>query len=464
MPKIKTEPKFKEKTRLDRWKTILQIAWPLIIANSFWNLQLTIDRIMLGNYSTAALGAAVAVMGVFWTPMALLQQTSAYLMTFVAQYFGAKKFKMIGPAVWQSLYVSVVGGLAFLLFIPVSQHVFNFMGHATELRLFEKEYFDAICYSALPTAIVAAVSAFYTGLGNTRIVIWINLVGLVANAILDYIMIFGKFGFPEMGAAGAGYATSIATAISAVFALFLMMNRDHEKKFRIISAWKFNLDLMIRFIRYGLPSGAQWALEGLAFTVFLIIVGRMPNGPAALSASSIAITIMMLSILPALGVAQAVSVLVGQHLGENKPKLAEASTWSGYQVALMYIVAVGSTFVLFPQFYLGWFHNVKDPVLWSQVQVIVPYLLMFVAFFTCFDAMNFVFTFALKGAGDTRFVSAVVLFLPWPMMVLPTWLIRDWPGGIYWAWGIAAVYGVTQAMIFLRRFLGGKWKKMSVIH
>jgi MATE family multidrug resistance protein len=331
------------------------------------------------------------------------------------------------------------------------------------MQKLESEYFVALCFSALPTAIVAAVSGFFTGLGKSQMVMWINGVGLIANVVFDYIMIFGNFGFPEMGAAGAGYATALANVVAALFALYLVMTKAHQKKYHMLSGWKFNLDLMKRFIRYGLPSGAQWALEGLAFTVFLIIVGRMANGSAALAASSITVTVMMLSILPALGVAQAVSVLVGQHLGEKKPKLAEAATWSGYQVALMYIVAVGTTFILFPQFYLGWFQNVKDPVLWAQVQIMVPYLLMFVAFFTCFDAMNFVFTFALKGAGDTRFVSAVVLFLPWPLMVLPTWLMRDWDGAVYWAWGAASFYGVTQAFIFLKRFRGGKWKKMSVI-
>jgi MATE family multidrug resistance protein len=447
-----------------RWKTILSIAWPLIIANSFWNLQLTVDRIFLGNYSTEALAAAVAVMGVFWTPMALLQQTAAYLMTFVAQYYGAKRYKMIGPAIWQSIYVSVLGGLLFLLLIPIAGAIFNFIGHSPSLQKLESEYFIAICFSALPTALVAAASAFYTGLGNTKTIIGINCVGLVANVILDYLMIFGNFGFPAMGVAGAGYATALANVIAAMYALWLMLNKNHEKKYHVLSGWRFNFDLMKRFMRYGLPSGLQWALEGLAFTTFLIIVGRMANGSAALASSSIVITVMMLSVLPAMGMAQAVSVLVGQHLGEKKPEAAVASTWSGFQVALMYIVAAGATFVLFPGFYLSWFHNANDPVLWAQVQVIVPYLLMFAAFFTCFDCLNFIFSFALKGAGDTKFVSSVALLLPWPLMILPTWLMRDLEGAIYYAWGAAAIYSVTQSLIFLGRFVQGKWKKMSVIN
>ena len=180
---------------MERWKEILEIAWPLIIANSFWNIQLTIDRLFVGNYSTEALAAATAVMGVFWTPMALLQQTAAYLMTFVAQYYGARRLQMIGPAVWQSIYVSIIGGILILLLIPVAKEIFLAINHSPSIQNLETDYFIAICFSALPTALVASASGFFTGLGNTRIVMWINCSGMVANFIFDYLLIFFIFFF-----------------------------------------------------------------------------------------------------------------------------------------------------------------------------------------------------------------------------------------------------------------------------
>jgi multidrug resistance protein, MATE family len=193
---------------LERWQSILKIAWPLIVANSFWNIQLTVDRVFLGNYSTEALGAAMAVMGVFWVPMALLQQTAAYLMTFVAQYFGAKEFNRIGAAVWQATYLSLFGGVLFLLLIPLAPPLFKMMGHSLELQAIEIEYFISICFSALPTALVAVASAFYTGLGRTQMIMWINGVGVLTNILFDYLLIFGKMGFPALGVSGAGYANS----------------------------------------------------------------------------------------------------------------------------------------------------------------------------------------------------------------------------------------------------------------
>ena len=446
------------------YRSILRVAWPLIISNSFWNVQLTVDRIFLGNFSTEALAAAIAVSGIFWAPMALLQQTSSYLMTFVAQYFGAKEHDMIGPATWQALYVSVIGGLLFLMLIPLSPLIFTVVGHSAELRAMEIEYFDALSYSALPTAIVAAVSSFFSGLGRTRVILWINFIGMAANALFAYVLIFGNYGFPRLGLAGAGYATSLAGLVTAVFALGLLLRNKFEQEFRMISGWRPNLVLIKRFLYFGLPSGLQWALEGLAFSVFLIIVGRMHGGEAALAGSGIVVTVMMLSVLPAMGVAQAVAIQVGQLLGEGKGNEAKDITWGGIHLALAYMMSIGLSFVVVPEFYLAWFHNPSNLALWNEVAKIVPILLLFVAVFTSFDSLNLVCSFTLKGAGDTRFVSAVALALPWPLMVFPTWIVRDWDGALYWAWGTASLYAMVQAVIFMRRFQSGKWLTMSVIH
>jgi multidrug resistance protein, MATE family len=450
-------------SRLEHWRTILKIAWPLIVANSFWNLQLTIDRIYLGTYSTEALGAAMAVMGVFWVPMALLQQTASYVMTFVAQFYGAKRLDQIGPAVWQSTYLSLIGGFLILLLIPLSTWLFGAMGHSEKMAILEVEYFNALCYSALPTALVAVASGFFTGLGQTKVIIQINCVGFLANLVMDYVLIFGNLGFPALGVAGAGYATAIANAVAAVYGFYLVFKPANEAAYRVRSGWRWNPDLMLRTLRYGVPSGMQWALEGLAFTVFLLFVGRMPNGDAGLAASGIVVTVMMLAVLPSMGIAQAGSVLVGQFLGEKRPELAEQSTWSGLQVVLLYIVAISASFVLLPQFYLSWFHNSSNPELWGQVEALVPYLFLYLALFSSFDSANMVFSFALKGAGDTRFVTFVALLVPWPLMVLPTWFMKDWDGAIFWAWGAASLFIIVQALVFWRRFVGGRWKAMSVI-
>lgn len=444
------------------WKEILQVAWPLIIANSFWNLQMTIDRVFLGAHSTEALGAAMAVMGVFWVPMALLQQTAAYITTFIAQYYGAKEYEKMGAALWQAFYVSLIGGVLFLLQNYFSSTFFSFVGHAPGVQKLEVEYFNSVAYSALPTALVAAISGFFTGLGRTQTVIWINFVGLVGNAGFDYLLIFGNGGFPELGVMGAGYATAIGTFLAAAFGFCLLFNSKNEVAYKVLSNRRFNFHLMKQFLKYGLPSGLQWALEGLAFTVFLIIMGRLENGEAALASSSIAVTVMMLSVLPSMGVAQAVLTLVGQSLGENNTDKAERVTLTGAKIASVYMACAALTFVFFPGFYLSWFHNSGNPTLWLQVTLIAPTLLKIVAAFTVLDSFYLNISFALKGAGDTRFVSLLSLLVPWPLMVLPAYLVKGWNNAVVWAWGFVILYSITITSLLYWRFSQGHWKKMRV--
>jgi len=448
---------------LNRWKQILKIAWPLIIANSFWNLQLTIDRMFLGQFSTEALGAAMAVMGVFWVPMALLQGTCSYVTTFVAQYTGANEKEKISEVTWHAFVIAIFGGLIFLLQNLCSQWFFQLINHPTSVQKLEVEYFNSVAYSALPTALVAVVSGFYTGLGQTQKIITINFVGLILNALLDYLLIFGNWGFPQMGVAGAGYATAIATYGAAIIGIYMLIVDQKNQQFNFKLWIKFNYPLFLNYIKYGLPSGLQWALEGLAFTVFLIIMGRLHNGEVALASSSIAVTVMMLSVLPSMGVAQAVMSLVGQNLGENKPDNAEHATWSGIQVSLIYMTCVATSFIFIPEFYLSWFANQENAHLWLEVSHVVPQLLKLVAVFTILDSLYLNISFALKGAGDTKFVSLIALITPWPIMVLPTYLIKEWSNAVVWSWGFAALYSLTIVVLLLIRFKKGLWKKMRVI-
>ncbi len=447
-----------------RWKKILQIAWPLIIANSFWNLQLTIDRIFLGMHSTESLGAAMAVMGVFWVPMALLQQTASYITTFVAQYQGANEQHRIGASVWQSIYVGLIGGVLFLGLNFLTPWFFSLIGHAPKLQILEVDYFNSVGYSALPTAIVAAISGFFTGLGRTKNVIALNLVGLVLNVVLDYGMIFGHLGFPAFGIAGAGYATAIATYAAAAVGLYLIFTPENEALFKLKSQWQFNPKLIKQFLKFGIPSGLQWALEGLAFTVFLIIMGRLKNGEAALASSSIAVTVMMLSVLPSMGIAQSVLTLVGQKLGEKKAEEAAIITWDGVKISFIYIALVAISFWCIPEFYLSWFKNEENAALWSQVSELAPKLLGVVAIFTIFDSIYLNISFALKGAGDTRFVSLVALTIPWPVMVLPAFLLKDHANAVVLSWCFVILYSLCLTTILSLRFKQGKWKTMSVIH
>ena len=253
-------------------RELIVLALPLILSSSFWTLQVTIDRVLLARYNSDAVGAAWVAVLIFWTLFALLQQTAAYATTFVAQYVGAGRPHRVGPAVWQALHFSVVAGLAFLFLAPVAPRLLSVTGHGPAMLELEVAYFQCLCFACLPMLIVAAVTSFFAGRGDSRTVMWINAVGFIVNGFLDYLWIFGRWGFPEWGIAGAGWATVAGSWASAILGLALLWRPPYRKQFCTLSAWRWESDLFHRLMRYGLPSGVQWALDGLAFSFFTIMV------------------------------------------------------------------------------------------------------------------------------------------------------------------------------------------------
>jgi MATE family multidrug resistance protein len=324
----------------------------------------------------------------------------------------------------------------------------------------ETTYFCCLCYSALPALVTAAASSFFAGRGDSWTVLLINATGLGVNALFAYLLIFGYWGLPRLEIAGAGWATVIGSTVSALLALFLFWQPTYRAEFATWSGWRLDLELLGRLLSYGLPGGVQVGLDVLAFALFTLLVARLGTVEAA--ATSIAFAINMVAFMPSLGIGQAVSVLVGQRLGEDRPDLAARSTWTGFRLAWLYMAAVALLYVLCPGLFLLLFHSDADPK-WAQVAALVPGILRFVAVYSLFDSMTAVFSFALKGAGDTRFVSLAAVVLSWPLMVVPTWAACYYDWGLWWAWTFASSYVIALGVTFLVRFWTGRWRSMRVI-
>jgi MATE family multidrug resistance protein len=439
---------------------LLRLAWPLIVSNGFMTLQLTIDRIFLSRRSNADVAAAMPAVMVFWTVFALPQNTVSYVTTFIAQYIGADRPERVGAVLGQALWLSVIGGVVMMLLIPLAPLLMALGDHPQQLQALEITFLQCLAWAALPGLIVAAVSGFFAGKGETGSVMLINAVGLVVNAALDYALIFGNWGFPELGIAGAGWATVAGNVVSALLGLALLFRADNCTRFHLLAGWRYEAALMRRLLRFGLPNGLQWALDGLAFTMFVMLVGGL--GTAEAAATTIAVTLNLLAFLPTMGMGQAVAVLVGQRLGEDRPDLAELTVWTGCRLGWLLMTAVALLYAFAPQVLLEPFRN-QDPGQFEAVAATVPVLLRFVAVYCLFDSLNLIFAFALRGAGDTRFVTAASFGLAWPLMVLPTWAALTFGWGLYWAWTFATIFIIALAFVLAARFRAGRWKTIRVI-
>jgi MATE family multidrug resistance protein len=442
-------------------RELLSLAWPLIVTNSFFTLQIFIDRILLSHSSSEEVGAGMVAAMLFWAPLTLLQWTANYATTFVAQYVGAGQTRRVGPVVWQSIYFSLMGGVLFMLVAPLAGYLVAAGQHTAELQALEATYLRCLCFAALPILISASACSFFAGRGASRVVMLINISGLIVNAFSAYVLIFGRLGFPASGIAGAGIATILGSVVSASVAMSLYFLPGNETAYATRSGWRFEPALFGRLMAYGVPNGFFVGLDTFGWTMFVLLVGGL--GTVELAATTIAFTLNLIAFLPTVGIGQAVEVLVGQRLGEDRPDLAERSTWRGMMVATVFCGVVAVVYLLFPGPLADLFQSGREPEIWAQVRPLTQSLLWFVCLYCMFDGMNLIFSFALRGAGDTRFVTWIAIAFSWPVMVVPTWVACRLQASLFWPWSFASIYIVLLATIFLIRFRQGRWKTMRVI-
>jgi len=443
------------------YREFLVLALPLILSTASWSIQNFVERMFLTWYSAEAIAAATPAGILNFTLMSLFIGTASYVGTFVAQYHGAGAHRRIGPAVWQGIYVSLLGALAIMACIPLAAPVFTFIGHDEIVRRYEIEYFQILCLAAFPVIASSAMAGFFSGLGRPWPVMWINTLTTAVSLLSGYTMIFGRWGSPEMGIRGAAVAMIISGTFSFVCYLGLILRSSEAKEYDTRAGFRFDRPLFTRILRFGFPSGLQFCLDMAGFTIFVLLIGRL--GTVSLAATNIAFNINTLAFMPMLGSGVAVSVLVGQYLGMNRPDLANKSTATGLKITVVYMGVIAALYVLIPHVFVDAFTHRSQTGEMAAIGALTVVLLRFVALYSLFDGLSIIIASALKGAGDTRFVMLVNVALS-ALMVIPTYIVvMHLKGGIIPCWSIATGYIMCLGIIFLARFKGGRWQSMRVI-
>jgi MATE family multidrug resistance protein len=441
---------------------VLQLAYPLILSNMSFTVQTFVDRLFLTWYSAEALAGAVTALFTVWVLMGLFIGTGEYLTTFVAQYYGAGRPERIGAALWQGFYFSLLAGLFVAALSPLAGPVFALAGHAPEVREQEVSYARILMLGAFPVVLMATLSTFFAGRGQTRVILVVNVLATFVNVVVDYLWIFGHAGFPRGGVVGAAAATITSQVFGALAYAVLILRRPHRAAYATATSWKPEASLLGRLLRYGLPAGAQVSLEILAFAIFMMIVGRIGTEP--LAASGLAFNLNMIVFFPMIGLGIGVSSLVGRYLGAARPELAERSTWSAFWMSLAYMSLCGAAYVLLPRLLLAPYAAGADPAAFAAIEPITVVLLRFVALYSIFDMMNVIFAAGLRGAGDTLYPLLLTVTLSWAAMLAPAYLLCVRLGaGVYVGWTAASAYVVLLGLLMLRRFRAGGWRSLRVI-
>jgi MATE family multidrug resistance protein len=441
---------------------VLSVSAPLVVSALSWTVMTFVDRVLLKGVSGEAMAAAFSASTVWFAVVCLPLGIAMYSNTFVSQYHGSGQPGRIGPSVWQGVWAAAFVSPVLLAFQPLAPAIFELAGHEPTTQRLEVIYFQVLLWGAPGMLLAQALSAFYSGRGKTRIVMTVDALFALLNVLLDYLWIYGHAGFPAMGIAGAGWATVVSLWLKAGVYLLLVLRRENRLQFATLSGLGFDRRLFTRLFYYGGPSGLQFLLEVLGFTVFIQLVGRL--GDVENQATAMAFSISTLAFMPICGMGMGASILVGQHLGENREALAVRSTWTSLQVSWAYMACISLVYLLAPDVFLGWFFlGESTPANSQEVHRLAVVLLRFVAAYNMMDAMLMIFVNAIKGAGDTQFVLYFSLVMASLLAVLSWLAVVQFELGVYGCWTLIAAWITTMAVIFLLRFLQGKWRSMRVI-
>jgi MATE family multidrug resistance protein len=451
----------------DRWqrengyRQVLKIAIPLALSMGSVAIMLFVDRMFLTWHSAEAVAASMPAGMLNFALMTLFMGTAGYTSTFVAQYQGAGLHKRIGPTVWQGIYISLIGGTLILALVPFAGIFFRFVGHDAAVRENEIVYFRILTLGAMPFIASAAIAGFYSGRGKAWPIMWVNVFASAINATMDYVLIFGHWGFPELGIRGAAIATVISASAQLLIYLALLSRPENNNQYLSFAGWRFERALFARLMKFGLPNGLQFFINMIGLTVFILLMGRL--GAVSLAATNIAINVNILAFLPMIGVGIAISVLVGQSLGRDRPDLAERSVSAGAHICFIYMATAAALYWFAPGIFLSLFAARADAESFAEIRPIAVVGLRFVAVFSLFDTLDIIFSSALKGAGDTRFIMSVALLVSTVVLVIPSFIaLVLLEAGIAWGWGILTAYIIVLGFTFLFRYKGGKWKSMRV--
>jgi MATE family multidrug resistance protein len=454
---------------IERWskpngyRQVLAISLPLVASMGSITLMQFTDRMFLANYSVDAIAAALPAGIASFTAISFFMGVASYTNAFVAQYTGAGALTRVGAALWQGIYFSLLAAALIASLFFVSGPLFELIGHSSNIQALEVTYFNILTLGAGLPVLGSALACFYTGRGLTWTVMMVHMAGAAVNIPLDYCLINGVGPFPELGIVGAGIATVTASAIIVGTLCLLIFSGSNRSRFGTWKSRAFDRGLFGRLMRYGMPSGTQFFLEVFGITFFIQMLGRL--GDLELAASNIVLSIETLSFLPMVGFHIGNATLVGQAIGGGRPQQGVDATTSTLHITMAYMTLVAAVFVFTPEPLLHLFkvdhHNASQ---YAEIMGLGVILLRFVAVFCIFDALNLVFSGAMKGAGDTRFIMWTIAALSLGVMIAPVYIAVEIVGaGLYTAWTLATVYICALGVAFMLRYRQGRWMKMRVI-
>ena len=428
------------------YKALFKLGIPIVIGQLGMIVLGFADTLMVGHHSTEGLAAASFVNNMFNLVIIFATGFSYGLTPIVGRLFGTGKAKEIGCTLKNALWAN--GAIAILLSVCMGILYLNIhrLGQPEELLPLMRPYYIVLLVSLLFVMLFNAFKQFADGITDTKTAMWILIGGNALNILGNWILIYGHFGFPEMGLLGAGIAT-LASRIAMLVAFGIIFLT--AKRYRIykegFSEGKLNRKDFTELNKLGWPVGLQMGMETASFSLATIMVGWL--GTLALAAHQVMLTVGQLGFMMYYGMAAAVAVRVSNFHGQKDTESVRHAANAGFHIILGMAACVSIPLFLLRNEIGGWFTD-NDEVTLMVAGLILPFIIYQVG-----DGMQCNYSNALRGIADVKPVMYIA-FIAYFLISLPSGYLF----GFVFDWGLTGIwfsflFGLTSAgLMFYVRF------------
>ena len=431
------------------------LSWPLVLANLASSAMTTTDIMMLGWLSPKALAAGALgynlFMPLFLFGIGLVSAASPI----AASLVGANAGDLNGPrrAAQQAFLSAIILVLPMWAILWSARAILVAFGEPADLAAQAGAYLHGYQWCLAPAFLFFAARSVFAALHRTAPTLIAGLLGVAINALLNYLLIFGKFGFPAWGVFGSGIATSLSQLAMLGVLIGYSFIDPLLRRHRIFSGlWRLHWRSFAQLWRLGAPTGAMIAVEIAIFASTVLLMGLI--GEAALEAHAVVFQIASLAFMVPLGVAQAATVRVGHAYGARDARGVSRAGWSAFWMVLAFMTTSAATMLLLPRLLLSGFIDVGAPAN-SQVVALAFSFVQIAALFQIFDGAQAVGAGMLRGVHDARLPMLIAFFGSW---------VVGAPIGLYLAFrtplsGLGLWIGLAVGLAFVAVLLLTRWRQ-----
>lgn len=410
-----------------------------------------VDNIMVGQLGTAELAAVSLGNSFMFIAMSLGIGFSTAITPLVAEADAANDFNTGKSAFKHGLFLCTVLGISMFLLVLVSKPLMYLMKQPEEVVELAIPYLDLVAFSLIPLIFFQGFKQFSDGLSLTKYPMYATLVANIINVMLNYVLIFGKLGFPEMGIVGAAYGTLASRFIMVGFLWYVLTL--HKKARSYVTSIKFltlSNYMLKKVINLGTPSAMQMFFEVAIFTAAIWLSGLLGKNPQA--ANQIALNLSSMTFMIAIGLSVAAMIRVGNQKGLQRFAELRRIAFSIFLMGMLFAIVFALLFLLFhkqlPNLYLG-YKDVENILDNKEVVSIASQLLIAAAVFQLSDSLQVIILGALRGMQDVK-IPTLFTFIAYWMIGFPIsyFLGKEEALGSLGIW-LGLLAGLTSAAILL---------------